>query len=325
MEIVPASGDASADVLAVVLEIHGEEFDVRLRSPDLADAADHVFALLYGRHQLRSGVVADRHQVEVEAEARTLLLQQVEERVGRNRLHIRPRVADGRAEYDAVVTQDIHGAHGCSVMALAAPCVVRLLGSFDGQHERDVAELPYLLRHLIVDERGVGIQREEAVIVLLGKLEDFLHFHGRLAAGHHVEIGAELLALGHDLVHVLEAHGRLVAIGSGPAAHAVQVAGHRGIEQDEPRNVAVVFLTVGADHLRAAEERLIAEVQQHGLRVVRIGLVHDAVDEAHPPVIGILDIFADLRDRFLIGAAPPEFLSQIHDLDIGLRPVILTL
>ena len=51
-----------------------------------------------------------------------------------------------------------------------------------------------------------------------------------------------------------------MAIGSGPAAYAVHVAGHGGIKQNQPRDVAAVFLTVCADGLGAAKESLIAEV-----------------------------------------------------------------
>ena len=52
----------------------------------------------------------------------------------------------------------------------------------------------------------------------------------------------------------------LVSVGAGPAADAVHIAGVRRIEEDEPGDVAVVFLTVGTNGLGPAEEGLIAQI-----------------------------------------------------------------
>ena len=53
VEIVPPSGDAAADILAVVLEIHRVELDVAVVRTDLTDPVDHVPALLHRRHQIQ--------------------------------------------------------------------------------------------------------------------------------------------------------------------------------------------------------------------------------------------------------------------------------
>jgi hypothetical protein len=52
-----------------------------------------------------------------------------------------------------------------------------------------------VVAELLVDERRVGEDVEEAVVVLLGKAEDVLLAHQGLAAGHHEEVRAELLGL----------------------------------------------------------------------------------------------------------------------------------
>ncbi len=325
VEVVAASGDTSADILAVVLEVHRIEADIAVLAADLADSLDHVFTLLNGGHQLRRCVVADRHQVEVEAEACTLLLQKVEEVIARNRLDVRAGVADGGTEDNAVLLQKIHRLHDGSVVALAAARIIGIRRSFDGEHEGDVAELSDSLAHCIGDQRGVGIQTEEAVIVLLGEPEDIVHADGRLAAGHHVQIYAELLALGDDLVHILEGKVCLVAVGAGPAADAVHVAGHGGIEEDQPRDVAAVLLTVCTDGLGAAKECLIAEVQEQHLRIVRIGLVDDAVDVLEPAVVGILDGSADSVELLSACSLSIELPCKINNLKIGLGAVVRVL
>ncbi len=157
------------------------------------------------------------------------------------------------------------------------------------------------------------------------KLENIVHADSRLAAGHHVKMGTEFLAFGYDLVHILIGKVGLVAVRAGPAAYAVHVAGHGRIKEDQPRNIAVVFLSVLTDHLGAAEKRLIAEVEQHHLRVMRICLVDNTVDKAHPAVIGILHIRTDCRNSILVRAGAVEFFREIHDLEISLGSVILAL
>ena len=116
-----------------------------------------------------------------------------------------------------------------------------------------------------------------------------------------------------------------MAIGSGPAAYAVHVAGHGGIKQDQPRDVAAVFLTVCADGLGAAKEGLIAKVQEHHLRIVGIGLVDDAVDVFEPAVVGVLDGSADSIELVSGSALPVKLRCNINDLQIGLGAVIRVL
>ena len=62
MQIAPPSGDTSAHIFAVILEIHREN---RLLSADITDLMIHEFPLFRGRQQLRDRVVADGHVVEI--------------------------------------------------------------------------------------------------------------------------------------------------------------------------------------------------------------------------------------------------------------------
>ena len=207
-------------------------------------------------------------------------------------------------------------------MAVAAAGIIGLLGALDGEHEGDVAQLLDLLHDFLGEERGVGVQREEAVVVLLGEFEDILHADRRLTAGHHVQVDAEFLALGDDLVHVLIGEVALVSVGAAPAADAVHVAGHRGIEEDQPRDVAAVLLTVCADGLGAAKEGLIAEVQEHLLGIAGIRLIDDPVQVLRPLVIRIGEILLDRVEGGLIVLVAEEALCEVDELTEGLGPVV---
>ena len=101
----------------------------------------------------------------------------------------------------------------------------------------------------------------------------------RLAARQHIEVDAQLLALGDDLIHICKAEVVLVAVLPGPAAHAVHVAGRGGVKQDQPGDVALVLDAVLPDGLGAPEKRLVPQVESRGAGHVGVGLVQHAVDE----------------------------------------------
>ena len=80
--------------------------------------------------------------------------------------------------------------------------------------------------------------------MLLANLDEVVLAHQRLAAGIDVDMGAEGLALRDDGVDIIEREVLLITILGSPAAGAMQIASARGIEQDGPRNVALVLLAV---------------------------------------------------------------------------------
>ena len=168
MEIVPPAGDAATHELAVVLEVHGIERDITVGGTDEPDTVDHGPPLLRRGHELRHGVVAHRHVVEVEAEMRALFRQEVQELVAGDRLDVVPGVADGGAEDDAVALQKLHGLHHGVVVAVAPAGVVRLRRALDGHEEGQVPQLHDLLAKLLRDERGIRIRGKETVAVLFG-------------------------------------------------------------------------------------------------------------------------------------------------------------
>ena len=208
-------------------------------------------------------------------------------------------------------------------MALAAAGIVGLRGALNGQHEGDVAQTNHFLAERFIDQGGVGIDGKLHIVVLLGQLEDISLAHQRLTAGEHVQINAQLLALGNDLVHILKAEVVLVAILASPAAHAMHVAGRSGVEQNQPRNVALILHAVLADGLGAAEESLVAQIQRHGAGHVGVGLIQHTVDELGPLAVGVGQGLSGVFVGFIAERTAIELLCNIHQLSHGFLTVFI--
>ena len=81
MQVATAAGNASAHVLAVVLEIEREQ---RLFLAHLAHEVIHALALLGRGDELGCSAASDGHEVEVPAEQRALLDHPVDVLLGGN-------------------------------------------------------------------------------------------------------------------------------------------------------------------------------------------------------------------------------------------------
>ncbi len=277
-----AAGDAAAHVLAVILEVHGKDRLAALDGADLADALEHVLALLDGRAKVDRGALADGHVVEVPGPAATLLDDLVEVLVGADHLGVGAGVGRGRAVEQAVCVHEVEGAHDLLVGPVAAATVVGVLRALKRDAEDDVAHALDLVAEGLVNKGGVGEDVEQAVVVGLGEADDVALADERLAAGEHIEVAAEVGALRDQAIHVLIREVEAVAVIGSPAADALLVAGARGIEEDDPRNVALLLLGVGGGVAQSAERRLVAAVQDRGLEDVVVGVVDDIPEELLP-------------------------------------------
>ena len=151
-----------------------------------------------------------------------------------------------------------------------------------GRHrEEDVAQALNLAAERLVHEGGVGEDVEDAILVGLGELEHVGLAHERLAAREHVHVAAKLGTLRHQAVHVIVGEVERMAVIGGPAADAMLVAGARGVEEDDPRDVAIKALGVLDRVGEPAERRLVAAAHDEGLEHVRVGLV----DEVEEPLL----------------------------------------
>ena len=159
--------------------------------------------------------------------------------------------------------------------------------------------------------------------MLFCQLEHVLLAHQRLAAGQHIQVNAQLFALRNDLIHILKAEVILVAVLAGPAAHAVHIAGRGGVEQNQPRDVALVLDAVFANHFSAAEEGFVAQIQRGGTCHMGVGLIQHTIDELRPLAVGVgQDLFCILVGLIAVGVAV-ELLCNIHQLTHRFFTVVL--
>ena len=261
--------------------------------------------------------------MEVPAEADTLLNLHIIELVAGDRLKVRGRIGDRSAEQASVGLQDIHRVHDASEDALAAAQVIYLREALERDGEAEVADLADFLGEIIVDQGTVGVGMESTVMMLLAQLQDVIFTNQRFAACEHVEIDAELLALGDDPVQILIAQVQPVAVLCSPASDTVKIAGTRGIHQDQPRDIAVIFHTVRADRLGPVEHRLKAKIQKRHLQHIRIELIDKTVQILIPLFIRIRHHGADPGVGLLRKHIADILLDNINQLEHAFLPVLV--
>ena len=121
--------------------------------------------------------------------------------------------------------------------------------------------------------------------MFFGKLQDIIFSHKRFSAGQQIQVDAELFALRYDFIHIREGEIMLIAVGARPAAFAMHIARRGWIEQNQPRNIAVILLPVISDFLCTFHKSVIAEIQKRGLQNVRIRFVDRPIEHGRPAVI----------------------------------------
>ena len=97
-----------------------------------------------------------------------------------------------------MLVQQFHGVHDLFERTFPATAVVLLGEAFDGEGQRQVADLQHLLAEFLIDQGAVGEGEEFAVGILFAETDDVVLADHRLSTGEQVEIDAELLALFDD-------------------------------------------------------------------------------------------------------------------------------
>ena len=241
--------------------------------------------------------------------------------VGGDVLDVVARIAGRDAKGHAVLSHEVHGANNLVERAVTAATVVGGLEALERHREHDVAQALAVVAELLVDERAVGEEAKDAVVVLLGKADDVLLAHQGLTAGHHEEVRAQRLGLGDQAIHVIEGEVEGVAVVGGPAADAVLVAGTRGVEDDDPGHVALVLLGRLGSLAQAAEGGLVGAVQDGGLQDVGVNAVPHQLDEEVLPLGTRVECLAQGVCHVGRGVGE-ELAAHVQELVDGLLGVI---
>ena len=307
-----AAGHAAAGELAVILEVDGVEFLAAGDAPDLPDAVFHIAPLLGIQQQVGGGAHAHGHVVEVPGEVAALADEHIQKLIAGDHLVVLGGVADGDAEGDAVLLHEVHGLHGLLEVALAPAAVVGVLKALHADGDEEVAHPQHLLAEVLVDEGAVGEGVEGHVPVLLAEADDVLLADQGLAAGEEAGVGAQLLGLGEDPVHLVIREALLVAVLRRPAAGAVHVAGGGGVHQDQPGDVAAVLLGVLLGLLIAPEAALVGRVGEEGLQDIGVALPQQALNIVGPLAVGILGDLAQGVEGLRRPDGAVDLLDHVH-------------
>ncbi len=322
VEIPPPAGDAAAYVLAVVLEVHGED---GLGGADLPDAAVHGRPLPGAGQEGGDRVVAHGHVVEVPDELGAPLHQLVHKLVRADGIQILTGVAGGDAEGQLFLPEDGHGPQYLLIDALPAAAVGGLLEALQTDGGDKVLYTKHIVRKGLVNKGGVGKGEELAVRMLLAQGDQVLFADQWLAAGVDVHVDPKGLALLDDGVDLVKGQVQLVAVLSRPAAGAVEIAGAGGVQKDGPGDVAVVLrpellLDGPADDVGIEEK-----VLEGGFQHVVVHVPEDVHDEPVHVVGGVIDDRAEGVPLGLEAVRPGarQLVHPLHQLGQILLGVLL--
>ncbi len=316
MQIATPAGDAAAHVFSVVEEVEREQ---HLLIAELANLLVHEFALFGLGDQIDVCTRAHGHVAEEPAELRAPIDHLVEEFGTADDVDVLAGVTGRDAEGELVLAQQAHGHFGLVEGTFAAARVRGFFGAFHGDDGNEVLHTQQFVAKSLVDERSVGEAKEFAVVVLVADGHKVLLAHQRFAAGVDVHVATEFLALADDRIDLIEAQVELVAVFAGPAADAVLVAGAGGIEQDGPRDVALVFLA-HLDLLFPSQKGTVHdEVVEGGLDDLVVDVVPEAADHLVPVVVGVVENAAELVSLAFHHVARCHLVHKIHDFgEVGL-------
>jgi hypothetical protein len=98
MEIVPSTGNASANIFAVILKINNKQGFARFAVSHSLDPIIHILPLGWCRDKLFNRFLPDGHIVEIPRKFDPAFNHQVNKFLAGNRVNIFPCVADGNAK-----------------------------------------------------------------------------------------------------------------------------------------------------------------------------------------------------------------------------------
>ena len=202
MAILLAAGYAAVYEFAVVLEIQKEDVLSAFPSADFADAVIHILSLFRCQHQLRTGIVADRHEMEVPGEQHSFINKEIQELITGNSFVVLACIADGGAVRQFVLVHQIHGIHDLLENTFAAAGISGFRHAFHAHGKDDILDLAQIIAERLVDQRSVCEDNKAAVLMLSGQLNDIFFTDKRFAAGHDIAADTQRFSLADQAVHI---------------------------------------------------------------------------------------------------------------------------
>lgn len=171
MEIVTASCDAAAYILAVILKINRED---GLGGTVLPHFPVHELTLLRIGQQVGHCFVTHWHVVEEPGELGPTLHQMIDKSLGADGVHIFRGVATGCTKGQFVLFQNSHSLHDCLIGARPPSKIGSVFKPFYADGGNKVFHPKHFLRKRIINQSSIGKSQELAVAVFGTQPEDVL-------------------------------------------------------------------------------------------------------------------------------------------------------
>ena len=153
MKISSSSGDTSADILCVVLEVHGED---RFGLTELTDPLVNFCTLFRVWKKFRNGSVSYRHIMEEPDEQCAGVNDHIKERFTADILIVLACVAGGNTEWEFMLFHQFHCMHYFFVIAAASSSVVGFLKTFQADGRNKILYAEHFVAEIFVDQCSVG-------------------------------------------------------------------------------------------------------------------------------------------------------------------------
>ena len=152
VQVSPASCNAAAHVLRVVLEVHGED---RFPAPVFTDPAVNRFSLLRAWKEFRRRAVSNRHVVEEPDKQSSRVHDHVKEFFAADILIIFAGIAGRDSKRKLVGFQQFHGAHDFLISAVASSSVVSFFKPFQADGRNEILDTEHFLTEFFINQSAV--------------------------------------------------------------------------------------------------------------------------------------------------------------------------
>ena len=205
-----------------------------------------------------------------------------------------------------------HGLRHLLEHAFTAARVGGFFESLSRNRWHEVRHANHVLAERLVDERGVGEAEERTIRMRLAQLDEVVLAHQGLATRVDEHVRSQGLALLDDGIDVVIAQVELMAVFRSPATRAMQVARTRGVEQNRPRNVALVFVAILLLLAPHHEVRIDQERFHQAISYLRVqmGNFHEQLI----PVVLLVDCVAECLALRREKVARSGLVDHIHRL-----------
>ena len=205
-----------------------------------------------------------------------------------------------------------HGLRHLLEHAFTAARIGGFLEAFSRKCRHEVRHANHVLAERLVDERGVREAEERAIGMRLAQLDEVVLAHQGLATRVDEHVRSQGLALLDDGIDVVVAQVELMAVFCGPATRAMQVARARGVEQNRPRNVALVFVAILL--LLAPHHEVRIDQKRFHQAISHLGVQMGNFHEQLIPVVLLIDRITECLALRRKKVARSGLVDHIHGL-----------